>query len=123
MNQIIMRVEAEDGAEGNVGEVRAILNGESCRIDWGDGHKPMLCAETTEWLYGMHIYSRKCTSRQVLIKSETGNIIGMIADASRLIFQTVHGLNICISIGEIYSTLTWRNANDFGLSVLITILN
>ena len=28
----------------------------------------------------MHIYSRKCTSRQVLITSETGNIIGMIAD-------------------------------------------
>ena len=57
-----------------------LLDGGSCEIDWGDGHKSMLCAETTEWLYGMHIYSRKCTSRQVLITSETGNIIGMIAD-------------------------------------------
>ena len=57
-----------------------LLDGCSCEIDWGDGHKSMLCAETAEWLYGMHIYSRKCTSRQVLITSETGNIIGMIAD-------------------------------------------
>ena len=57
-----------------------LLDGGSCEIDWGDGHKSMLCAETTEWLYGMHIYSRKCTSRQVLITSETDNIIGMIAD-------------------------------------------
>ena len=57
-----------------------LLDGGYCEIDWGDGHKSMLCAETTEWLYGMHIYSRKCTSRQVMITSETGNIIGMIAD-------------------------------------------
>ena len=57
-----------------------LLDGGSCEIDWGDGHKSMLYAETAEWLYGMHIYSRKCTSRQVLITSETGNIIGMIAD-------------------------------------------
>ena len=57
-----------------------LLDGGSCEIDWGDGHKSMLYAETAEWLYGMHIYSRKCTSRQVMITSETGNIIGMIAD-------------------------------------------
>lgn len=57
-----------------------LLDGGSCEIDWGDGHKSMLCTETTEWLCGMHIYSKKCTSRQVLITSETGNIIGMIAD-------------------------------------------
>ena len=57
-----------------------LLDGGSCEIYWGDGHKSMLCAETTEWLCGLHIYSRKCASRQVLITSETGNIIGMIAE-------------------------------------------
>lgn len=61
-----------------------LLDGGSCKIDWGDGYKSMLYAETTEWLYGIHIYSRKCTSRQVLITSETDNIIGMIADNGTL---------------------------------------
>ena len=77
-SQIKMEIAIQ--CRGDLANIPLLLDGGSCEIDWGDGHKSMLCAETTEWLYGMHIYSRKCTSRQVLITSETGNIIGMIAD-------------------------------------------
>ena len=37
MVQIIMTVETSS-CETNVGEVRAILDGGNCRIDWGDGN-------------------------------------------------------------------------------------
>lgn len=59
-----------------------LLDGGSCDIDWGDGQTSTLHAEATEWMFGMHIYSRKCMSRQVVITSGTGNIIGMITENS-----------------------------------------
>ena len=38
MGQIIITVKALNWSYGNIGEVRLLLNGGSCRIDWGDGH-------------------------------------------------------------------------------------
>lgn len=75
-----IKIEIAIQSRENIANIPLLLDGGSCEIDWGDGHKSMLYAETTEWLNGMHIYSRKCASLQVLITSETDNIIGMIAD-------------------------------------------
>ena len=42
MGQIVMTVRAIDWSQGNVGHVHVMLDGGSCRIDWGDGHEARL---------------------------------------------------------------------------------
>ena len=59
MVQIIMTVETSS-CETNVGEVRAILDGGNCRIDWGDGTDLSKCdklekLELTSILEGFRI--------------------------------------------------------------------
>ncbi len=83
-----------DKFTGYAGNVNVLLDGGSCHIDWGDGHASELHANGTELLYGLHVYSQKCTRRQLTISSDTGNIIGIIADDDNSIYAHIEAIDI-----------------------------
>lgn len=62
MNQIIMRVRG--WSAGNVGEVRALLDGGSCHIDWGDGNNFVYKADGQE-LHVKHEYPEKDVETEI----------------------------------------------------------
>lgn len=64
--------------EGYIACIAVLLDGGSCKIDWGDRHKSRLDAKEREWLYGVHVYSQSIPM-QVTITSEAGKIVGLIA--------------------------------------------
>ena len=84
-----MTVRAIDWSQGNVGHVHVLLDGGSCRIDWGDGHKTRLetgmVTEQPELLYAYHVYPSKCkatgTCYDITISSDEDNIVGIDADS------------------------------------------
>ena len=94
--QIKMTVKTwgDDKFTGYAGNVNVLLAGGSCHIDWGDGHTSELHANGTEWLHGLHVYSQKCTRRQITISSDTGNIIGIIADDHNPIYSHIEAIDI-----------------------------
>lgn len=81
MGQIIMTVETSS-CETNVGEVRAILDGGSCRIDWGDGTDLPYKPEGQD-LHAQHTYPEKSEKEEatfvIKIYSDEENIIGIYA--------------------------------------------
>ena len=83
-----------DKFTGYAGNVNVLLDGGSCHIDWGDGHASELYANGTELLYGLHVYSPKCTSRQITITSDKENIIGIIADDDNSIYAHIEAIDI-----------------------------
>lgn len=83
-----------DKFTGYAGNVYVLLDGGSCHIDWGDGHASELHANGTELLYGLHVYSPKCTSRQITITSDKENIIGIIADDDNSIYAHIEAIDI-----------------------------
>ena len=89
MGQIVMTVRAIDWSQGNVGHVHVLLDGGSCRIDWGDGHETRLetgmFTEQPELLYAYHVYPIRCkeagTCYDIIISSDEDNIVGINADS------------------------------------------
>lgn len=89
MGQIVMTVRAIDWSQGNVGHVHVMLDGGSCRIDWGDGHEARLktgmFTEQPELLYAYHVYPIGCkasgTCYDIIISSDEDNIVGINADS------------------------------------------
>ena len=81
MVQIIMTVETSS-CETNVGEVRAILDGGSCRIDWGDGTDLPYKLEEGQELHAQHTYPEKSEEATFVIRiySDEENIIGIYAE-------------------------------------------
>ncbi len=69
--------------ETNVGEVRAILDGGSCRIDWGDGTDLPYKPEGQD-LHAQHTYPEKSEKEEatfvIRIYSDEENIIGIYAE-------------------------------------------
>ena len=82
MVQIIMTVETSS-CKTNVGEVRAILDGGSCRIDWGDGTDLPYKPEGQD-LHAQHTYPEKSEKEEatfvIRIYSDEENIIGIYAE-------------------------------------------
>lgn len=105
MNAIIMTVEASPDVV-NIGEVRAILNGGSCRIDWGDGTDLPYELEGQE-LHAQHTYPEKSEEEEttfvIKIYSDEENIIGIYAGCGDM---TVKDIDIsgCQSIDFSNST-------------------
>ena len=95
------------------GNVNVLLDGGSCHIDWGDGHTSELYANGREWLHGLHIYSKKCARRQITISSDTGNIIGIIADDHNPIYANIEAIDIsgCQSLKYFGTTSAHFNLN------------
>ena len=89
MGQIVMTVRAIDWSQGNVGHVHVMLDGGSCRIDWGDRHEARLktgmFTEQPELLYAYHVYPIGCkasgTCYDIIISSDEDNIVGINADS------------------------------------------
>lgn len=82
MGQIVMTVRAIDWTEGNVGHVHVLLDGGSCRIDWGDGTDLPYKPDGQE-LHVQHTYPEKSEEAEeifvVRIYSDEKNIIGIYA--------------------------------------------
>lgn len=90
MGQIIMTLKALDWSYGNVGEVRLLLDGGSCRVDWGDGHTSRVSfppySKNPEWCGAVHAYPASCMAAEerfnIYVSSgDDDNIIGIDADS------------------------------------------
>ena len=90
MGQIIITVKALNWSYGNIGEVRLLLNGGSCRIDWGDGHVSSISvppySKKPEWYGASHAYPASCMAAEerfnIYVSSgDDDNIIGIDADS------------------------------------------
>ena len=111
--KMTIRIWGDNKFTGYAGNVNVLLDGGSCHIDWGDGHTSELYANGREWLHGLHVYSAKCTSRQITISSDTGNIIGIIADDHNPIYSHIEAIDIsgCQSLKYFGSTSAHFNLN------------
>ena len=87
MNQIILTLRAINWTEGDVGHIALLMNGGSCWIDWGNGHRQMLRASgrpgAPQWCGASHPYPSSCKASglayNVIISSDDDNIIGINA--------------------------------------------
>ena len=88
MGQIIIKVRALDWTEGNVGHVHILLDGGTCRVDWGDGHTSGMAARGSEWVTASHVYpesSRKSGDRfDIIVSSCIENITGILASRGEM---------------------------------------
>ena len=88
MGQIIIKARALDWTEGNVGHVHVLLDGGTCKVDWGDGHTSGLAARGLEWVTADHVYpegSRKSGDRfYIVISSCSENITGILASRGEM---------------------------------------
>ena len=111
--KMTIRIWGDDKFTGYAGNVNVLLDGGSCHIDWGDGHTSELYANGREWLHGLHIYSKKCARRQITISSDTGNIIGIIADDHNPIYANIEAIDIsrCQSLKYFGTTSAHFNLN------------
>lgn len=73
--------------ENNIGSVRAILSGDRCRIDWGDGTDLLYEADGHE-LHAQHTYFKKNPKTEetyvIRIYSDEENITGIYAECGDL---------------------------------------
>lgn len=90
MGQIIITVKALNWTCGNIGYVSVLLNGGSCRIDWGDGHVSSISvppySKKPEWYGASHAYPASCMAAEerfnIYVSSgDDDNIIGIDADS------------------------------------------
>ena len=88
MGQIIIKARALDWTEGNVGHVHVLLDGGTCKVDWGDGHTSGMAARGLEWVTSDHVYpegSRKSGDRfYIVISSCSENITGILASQGEM---------------------------------------
>ena len=88
MGQIIIKARALDWTEGNVGHVHVLLDGGTCKVDWGDGHTSGMAARGLEWVTSDHVYpegSRKSGDRfYIVISSCSENITGILASRGEM---------------------------------------
>lgn len=93
MGQIIITVKALNWTCGNIGSVSVLLNGGSCRIDWGDGHVSSISvppySKKPEWYGASHAYPASCMAAEerfnIYVSSgDDDNIIGIDADSGEM---------------------------------------
>lgn len=88
MGQIIIKARALDWTEGNVGHVHVLLDGGTCKVDWGDGHTSGMATRGLEWVTSDHVYpegSRKSGDRfYIVISSCSENITGILASRGEM---------------------------------------
>lgn len=108
MGQIIIKARALDWTEGNVGHVHVLLDGGTCKVDWGDGHTSGMAARGLEWVTADHVYpegSRKSRDRfDIIISSCSENITGILASQGEM---QVEDIDICGCQSLTYFHASW----------------
>lgn len=119
MGQIIITVKALNWSYGNIGEVRLLLNGGSCRIDWGDGHVSSISvppySKKPEWYGASHAYPASCMAAEerfnIYVSSgDDDNIIGIDAGSgvSEWLFSEYYADIVPPAQIALVVSLVWR---------------
>ena len=110
--------------ETNVGEVRVILDGGSCRIDWGDGTDLPYEPEGQE-LHVQHTYPEKSEDEEatfvIWIYSDEENIIGIYAECGDLWVKDID-ISRCQTL-KYFSASFWVDYFDLKTNPGITLLS
>lgn len=124
MGQILMTVRAIDWTEGNVGHVHVLLDGGSCRIDWGDGTDLPYKPEGQD-LHAQHTYSGKSEEEEatcvIRIYSDDENIIGIYAGCGNMRVKDID-ISGCQTL-KFFSASLWVDYFDLKTNPGITRIN
>lgn len=119
MGQIIITVKALDWTYGNIGDVSLLLDGGSCRVDWGDGHASRVSvspySKKPEWCGASHAYPASCMAAgekfNICVSSgDDDNIIGIDADSgvSEWLFSEYYADIVPTAQIALVVSLVWR---------------